>query len=289
MRTAYPPLPPPPPGFVQERLELSRGGVRLVTGGPPGAPPLVMVHGLGGGVEDFYALAPRLARARRCLLVDLPGYGLSDLPEASYAPDFFAGVLQELAGRLGLARPAWLGHSMGGQVVLWLAIHRPSLVERVAAICPAGGQLGPSALHRLLFKALTRGERLRLYSPWLARQAVALVFGELWRLPRGPACRELGRRLNRLWDGPERPLRERALIRSAAALLAQPVYQDAPGIGCPVLILTGRGDRVVPRSWTDRLRLHLPHGALHCQVPGGHMPVYLAVDELAQALGEFLA
>jgi pimeloyl-ACP methyl ester carboxylesterase len=178
---------------------------------------------------------------------------------------------------------------MGGQIVLWLAMHRPGLVERVAAICPAGGQIGPSPLHRLLFKALTHGDRLRFYSPWLARQAVALVFGELLRLERSPACRGLGRRLNRLWAGPDRPKRERALIRSAAALLAQPVYQDAPAIQCPVLILSGQGDLVVPRAWTDRLRLYLPPGALHGQVPGGHMPVYLAVDQLARALTDFLA
>lgn len=289
MRTPASPTLPPPPGFVQERLELSRLGVRLVAGGPPEAPPLVMVHGLGGSVEDFYGLAPRLARSRRCLLVDLPGFGLSDLPEASYAPDYFACVLEELAGRLGLIRPAWLGHSMGGQVVLWLAIHRPGLVERVAAICPAGGQRGPTALHRLLFKTLAKGDRLRFYSPLLARQAVALVFGELFSLRRDPACRELGQRLTALWAGPERRARERALLRSAAALLAQPVYQDAPGIQCPVLLVTGRGDQVVPPSWSDRLRLHLPHGARHCSVPGGHMPVYLALEELARALGEFLA
>jgi pimeloyl-ACP methyl ester carboxylesterase len=261
-------------------------GVRLVEGGPPQAPPLVLVHGLGGGVEDFYGLAPHLAPRWRCVLADLPGFGLSDLPEAGYAPAYFAGVLEELAASLGLARPAWLGHSLGGQVVLWLAIHRPALVERAALICPAGGQRGPSLAYRLLFKFLTRGDRLRLYSPWLMRQAVALVFEELLSLKRSAACRELGTRLGRLWAGPERPARERALIRAAAALLANPVYQDAPAIQCPVLMVTGRGDRMVPPAWTDRLRLHLPHGTLHRVVPGGHMPVYLAVEELAAALGE---
>jgi pimeloyl-ACP methyl ester carboxylesterase len=96
------------------------------------------VHSLGSSAEDLFALAPRLAKLRRCVLVDLFGSGFSVLPEAGYTPEFFASALEEQDGRLGLKRSAWLGYSLGGLVVLWLATHRPNLTERVAT--PALGR-----------------------------------------------------------------------------------------------------------------------------------------------------
>ena len=279
----------PPPGFSQRWLDLGPERLRLVQGGPAQAPALVLVHGLGGSAEDFFGLAPRLSRTRRCFIPDLPGFGLSSLADTDYGIQYFANVLERLAAALGLARPAWAGHSMGGHIVLWLAAHRPGLVERVAAICPSGGQNGPSRRHRMLLGALVRGERFLAYNPWLARQSVAWVFGELWRTRRGTACRQVQERIVSLWGGFDRGKRERALIRSARRLLEEPVFKHVQAIKAPVLLVAGRGDRIVPRLWTDRLRLHLPAGVKYLEVQGGHMPVYLAVDELGRALDDFLS
>jgi pimeloyl-ACP methyl ester carboxylesterase len=56
----------------------------LLPGSAGGGPPLVLLHGLGASSSCDYALlaaAPPLA-GRPCVLLDLPGFGFSDRPEA---------------------------------------------------------------------------------------------------------------------------------------------------------------------------------------------------------------
>ncbi|HZT53885.1 MAG TPA: alpha/beta fold hydrolase, partial [Gaiellaceae bacterium] len=82
-----------------ELRELRWQGARLVyaVGGPAGAaPPVVLVHGLGGTIENWRALAPPLAAERRLLVPDLPGHGGSEALPA--APDVGALADAVLAG-----------------------------------------------------------------------------------------------------------------------------------------------------------------------------------------------
>lgn len=52
--------------------------------GTPGAPPLVLVHGFPTSSIDFFALAGELASEFDIYVLDFPGYGLSDKPQAPY-------------------------------------------------------------------------------------------------------------------------------------------------------------------------------------------------------------
>ena len=55
----------------------------MPSAGGGGASRLVLVHGLGGTIENWRALAPPLAARHRVLVPDLPGHGRSaPLPEA---------------------------------------------------------------------------------------------------------------------------------------------------------------------------------------------------------------
>ena len=58
-------------GFEERELEWHGTRLRYAVGG--GGPPLVLVHGLGGTVENWRALAPPLAARHRVLVPDLPG------------------------------------------------------------------------------------------------------------------------------------------------------------------------------------------------------------------------
>lgn len=101
------------------------GGVdlRCVLGGPPGAPPLLVVHG-GPDRDHSYLLDPltRLGH-RRLILPDLRGCGRS-----SPGPCGFAAAARDLArliSYLGLESPDLLGFSAGGQVAQRLALDHP--------------------------------------------------------------------------------------------------------------------------------------------------------------------
>ena len=64
-------------GFDQR--ELDQGGTRLGYAVGGDGTPLVLVHGLGGTIDNWQALAPALAARHRVLVPDLPGHGSSSL------------------------------------------------------------------------------------------------------------------------------------------------------------------------------------------------------------------
>jgi pimeloyl-ACP methyl ester carboxylesterase len=246
---------------------------------------LVLVHGLGGAGEDFHRLAPHLAGHFTLVIPDLPGFGGSDKPDAPYTIAWHLEVLQELAACLGLSRAGWAGHSLGGQLVLELALARPDLVDRAAAVCPAGG-------HRvrpwewLLFRWLMLNGGCRLRFRWAAAAR--------WWLPRVafsepglPAARALAERQVRRWTGAEAREVERAFVRTALALMDRPLWPRAKELPRPVLAVTARRDRVVPAGHTRRLLAHLPPAARRLELDCGHMATYSRPRRLAGALLDF--
>jgi pimeloyl-ACP methyl ester carboxylesterase len=102
--------------------------------------PVILVHG-GGGVGATWA--PLMARMPgvRLMVVDRPGFGLSDgfdyrdVDLRRHAVAFLESVLDAL----GIERAAFVGNSMGGLWSFWLALDRP---ERVSTLV----QLGSTAL-----------------------------------------------------------------------------------------------------------------------------------------------
>jgi pimeloyl-ACP methyl ester carboxylesterase len=103
------------------------------------APTLVLVHGLGdAGVRDFYPLLPELARERRVVTFDLPGFGRSDKANRKYAPDGYARVVSEIIQAFAEGPADVLGPSMGGAIALLHAATYPAEVRRLIVVDAAG-------------------------------------------------------------------------------------------------------------------------------------------------------
>jgi pimeloyl-ACP methyl ester carboxylesterase len=100
-------------------------------------PPLLILHGLFGSGMNWRRIARDLGAQRRVLSVDLRNHGASPWAGTMSYEDM-AGDVAALIDRLGLERPAVLGHSMGGKVAMTLALTDPGRVERliVADIAP---------------------------------------------------------------------------------------------------------------------------------------------------------
>jgi pimeloyl-ACP methyl ester carboxylesterase len=81
-----------------------------------GNPPLLVVHGFPTSSIDFQLVVDRLAETRRVVLLDLPGYGLSDKPDRPYTLSAQADVVAALARHLGLEQVDLLTHDMGDSV-----------------------------------------------------------------------------------------------------------------------------------------------------------------------------
>jgi 3-oxoadipate enol-lactonase len=107
-------------------------GIRLAyrVWGPPAAPPLVLLHGLGEGSADWDGVAPAFARRRRVYAPGLRGHGRSDWP-GDYSVELMAADVLGCLDALQLDRVDLIGHSMGGLVGYLVAGDHPDRVGRL--------------------------------------------------------------------------------------------------------------------------------------------------------------
>ena len=129
-----------PPSTTSRYVDLGEQVHYLDFGGPPGAPPVVCVHGLGGSALNFGLLGPRLADARRVLAVDLLGHGrsapgdptLSGSDTLHALVDQIGQFVREVAG----SPVVLVGHSLGGVMAMQLTLRSPTEVERLVLLDP---------------------------------------------------------------------------------------------------------------------------------------------------------
>jgi pimeloyl-ACP methyl ester carboxylesterase len=258
-----------------------------VVGGPVDGrdPPLVLVHGLGGTIENWRALAPSLAVRHRVLGPDLPGHGGSaPLPEARDL-DALAEAAHGIADAEKLRGAVWVGHSLGGVVALRAAVLRPDAVRGLVLAAAAG------------IGSASRGARVTLAVLGVARPGRLIApFRQTWARSR------LGRRVVFGWWGAADPealepeLAEAFLVgpahhtdtrQAGRALLVSDPRAELDQITCPCLCLWGASDNWVRledgMEYARRLRASL-RAISGC----GHLLIGERPDACLAAIREFV-
>jgi pimeloyl-ACP methyl ester carboxylesterase len=102
--------------------KLNKNGVALVyQDRGAGSRAIVFIHGLGFDQTTFGPQIEFFSRTHRVIAKDLRGHGASDAPKQEYAMPVLAEDTAWLCAQLGLVKPVFVGHSMGGNVALTLA------------------------------------------------------------------------------------------------------------------------------------------------------------------------
>ena len=99
---------------------------------------IILVHGLASNAGFWRYNIPELAKHFRVIAVDLPGYGKSEKGDYSYTMSFYAEQIKKLIDELQLKNVVYVGHSMGGQIGIKLAIKYPTLLNKLILASPAG-------------------------------------------------------------------------------------------------------------------------------------------------------
>src|SRR5512132_2071700 len=151
-------------------------------------PPLVLLHGTGGQRGMWDPVVGALARERRVIALDLPGFAASADEAFDATPDGYTSWLEGWFAEQGLGRPHVAGNSMGGGIALELA--RRGAVASATAVSPAGFWNARELVfaQRSLRASRAIVRRLRPAVPAITRSAagrIALfsqVYGRPWRL-----------------------------------------------------------------------------------------------------------
>lgn len=100
------------------KVSLEAGEFNYVAYGEEGAPPVVLVHGMGWSAATWEQVAPLLAEKRRVYALDMRGHGDS-VWTPTYSHEEMRDDVLEFADQLGLGKFLLCGQSMGA-VVSWL-------------------------------------------------------------------------------------------------------------------------------------------------------------------------
>lgn len=271
-------------------------------GGPASGPAVVCVHGLAGSAVNWSAIAPLLAGTCRMLAVDLPGHGLT----RSQGPGTSVPAMHALLHRFIEAVPAapviLFGNSMGGMISLLEAAAAPAAVAGVVLIDPvlplvpaipdhyvtpmlaayAAPGLGP----------LLMSLRRRLSPEDLVDNILSLCCVDASRVPAGVLAQHVTvARQALLLPRTEQEISAsaRSMIAIFAGDLRSGAYRRVIGsITCPVLLLHGSRDRLVPIAVARAAARANPAWTM-IEMPGvGHVPQLEAPDDTASAITGWL-
>lgn len=275
----------PPPVGESRRLQALGLHLHCVVAGE-GAPPLVMVHGLGGSWDDWRPVIEPLSRQRLCLVPDLPGFGRSPKPEAPYSVGWLAEVLRDLLRGSGALPAVLCGNSLGGHICLEYARRWPQDVLALVLSAPAGGHQSPSAINLALLnvvRCLGRGRLARRFGPTVLPWFIRRLFYRC-----GPECREKIAFYQHYLHSPEYPLFIRAATRAAASHLGYSLLPRLGEIDAPTLVIAGRHDPVIPLAEVRGLSRRLPHSELVVFEACGHLPQVEEPERFVAEVERFL-
>jgi pimeloyl-ACP methyl ester carboxylesterase len=102
--------------------------------------PVLLLHGLGGSIESWINnISAISAEELRVIVVDLPGFGLSDKPKINYTINFYTKFIANFIRSLKIGSSlSIVGCSLGGHIAAEVAINHPALVFKLVLISPAG-------------------------------------------------------------------------------------------------------------------------------------------------------
>jgi len=282
----------PPVRSDEVRFE-GQGGVVLRgdAWGPPGAMPVVLLHG-GGQTRHSWGGTGRALAARgyRAMALDLRGHGDSDWsPDGRYGGEVFVRDLRDVAAALPRA-PAVVGASLGGLAALLAEGESERSVTAAVVLVDVTPRLEVAGVLRILDFMTGRPEGFASLEE--AADAVAAYLPSR-RRPRDLAGLE--KNLRRRADGRWRWHWDPRFVEGAERAQGPPEAYDpgrllraARGLRVPTLLVRGRVSDVVSPEGVDEFRAAAPHARFADVSGAGHMVAGDRNDAFTDAVVEFL-
>nr|WP_260152962.1 alpha/beta fold hydrolase [Hoyosella altamirensis] len=254
-------------------LPTEQGVLRYHEAGDPHLPPLLLLHGSGPGVSGWRNFGSNLASFAphfRCLVLELPGFGVSDTTDEHPMVGALGAVIRFLDG-VGLEQVDVIGNSMGGIIASQLAVVQPQRVRKLVTIGGIGRNLfspGPSEGINLLVEFTEKPTRERLVE-WLTSMVYnrSLITDDLieqrWHQATEPATLTSARQMYGR-------AALNAMVETMNASDAPPPWAMLHKITAETLITWGRDDRVSPLDMAIVPMRTIPNAELHVFPDCGH-------------------
>jgi len=266
-------------GLSHERIEAADLSIHYYQGGPRDGETILMIHGFGADKDNWLRFARHFTQRYNVIAVDLPGFGDSSKPQASYDVGTQVERIAAFIQALNIEELHLIGNSMGGHIGALYAARYPEQVLSLALLDNAGVSAPQKSE---LLERLERGEPnpLVVRSPEDFEHLLDFVFVGAPLLP----------------GTLKQYLAEKAVANSArnerifAQLISRyiPLEPELPKILAPTLLLWGEQDRALHVSSIEVMQPLLKRPTVVIMKDCGHAPMIERPQETAAHYQAFL-
>ncbi len=225
----------------------------------------VCIHGFLSSCFSFRRLIPFIAKNHIVLVIDLPPFGKSGKHlNFTYSYDNFANVVISLVDHLKLNKVNLVGHSMGGQICLYVAKKKPELVNKVILLC-SSGYLGKANPHLILSS----------YFPFFHLYVKRTITKQGIMNSLNSVVHNQNLIDEEMINGYKEPFLQDEIFRALTKMIRDREGDLSPtdlqNISVPALLIWGEKDKVVPLEIGKRLHQDLKQSILVTYPEAGHL------------------
>ena len=241
-------------------------------------PPLILLHGLWGGLNEWEPIIDALGQSHRVIVMDFIGFHGSAKPAVQYHNALLSQFLAGFINALDLDDVTLMGHAMGANTATYTAVHHAENLRALILVDGAGYRSPDRDLSKPMSEGMIRFRRVATGSSLLSTRGLlerrvednSIVTDEWVKEAFGlwvNSARAIG---DMMTDGGDVTEEEMRLI------------------DLPVLIAWGAEDKVFSADNADRLNADIKQTEVHIIEGSGHLPQIEQTDAFLEAVIPFL-
>jgi pimeloyl-ACP methyl ester carboxylesterase len=272
---------------AEKYVKVGNINTRLWSAGEKGT-NVILIHGLGGSIENWVNNIEALAQRHRVYALDLKGFGRTDKTPFLRDLDELVQFIYDFMTVMHIEKASLIGNSLGGGLALFFALKYPDKVDKLVLADPAGMGREVIGLFKIISipgvgELLSKSSRRSVRSLW--KNIVydpELVTDELVEQTYNLAA----------MDGANKALLATARaginFRGQRENQRRRALEDIGKLKAPTLIFWGKQDKIIPAAHAQAAIKMIPNSELHIFEKCGHMPQLECSDDFNRLVLEFL-
>lgn len=249
----------------------------------------ILLHGFGSNLWTWEKISKPLSKFGTVVSYDRPAFGLTSRPlsfvqENAYAYEYQPEIFFKLMDRLKLTKAIIVANSAGADTAIRAYFRAPSRVEGIILIAPSFGEDNSSFSFFSKLAEVPQYDRLGPLISRILKDSGESILKSAWYDPSRISEKDLeGYRKNILvnnWDT--------ALWNFTKASLYRTSVGRIEDIECPVLVLSGDSDVIIPLDKSMEVARKIKTSSFKVIEKCGHLPQEERPEELMAAIIEFI-
>jgi len=231
-----------------------------------GGKPIILLHGLMGGVENFGEMVDFISEEYKVYGLDLKLFEGSILKVSVKS---LSDYLYEFMNHLGLSSAILIGNSMGGHIALIFSKEHPDMVEGMILTGSSGlyeSTMGDSFPRRGDKDYIRTKTEEVFYNPEVATDEL----------------------VDRVFEIANNRVSILRLLGYAKSAIRHNMANDIPNFRMPVCLIWGEHDKVTPPNVAEEFHELLPNSELHWIPLCGHAAMWEHPEEFSKIVLKFL-